>query len=121
MNNTLLTETVSNGSSDGEICVNIENRTIYPYEKLYLVQSDSGSYRVVNQFTYSSNFAFPQFLANKDAIPSGANYAETRLVTSVKDTLPLSSGGTQQFDFYNTFLAANLNVRVARPAVSTVG
>jgi len=120
MNNTLLSETVLNGSSDGEICVNIENRTIYPYEKLYLVQNDTGSYKVVNQFNYTPGMSYPQFRANKDVIPVWDSYAETRLVTSVKDTLPLSSGGTQQFDFYDTFLAGNLNVRVARPAVSTV-
>ncbi len=55
----------------------------------------------------------PTFLSNKNAIPSGVAYGSGVLTTSVKD-----NNGIMH---YASYFAAKLKVRVAKPAVTTVG
>lgn len=52
------------------------------------------------------------FTADKAGIPTGKDYGSAVLKTSIK------VGGR---DYYNAYFAADLNVRVARPAIVTTG
>ena len=82
--------------ASGEFCADIQNDMIYAYEKVTL--DDYG--------------ITPVYTGNKEWIPSSKSYGEARLKTSIK------KDGTS---YYNSYLVADLDVRVAKPAITTVG
>lgn len=95
----------ANGDSSlkgSEACISLKDGNssstdgvIYPYETITMPASK------VTAFT-----------ADKAGIPTGKDYGSAVLKTSIK------VGGR---DYYNAYFAADLNVRVARPAIVTTG
>ena len=84
---------ITSNYPNNEYCIDIGNDIIYAYEKIELPN-------------------YPEFKSNKDAIPNGKAYGSGVITTSVKD------GGRE---YYNAYFAGDLNVRVAKPAVTTIG
>lgn len=74
-------------------CINIWNDIIYAHERIEMP-------------------SYYEFKSNKNAIPSGQAYGSGVITTSVK------KGNTY---YYNAYFAWDLNVRVAKPAVTTIG
>ncbi|MCH8518969.1 hypothetical protein LAT59_04375, partial [Candidatus Gracilibacteria bacterium] len=116
---------INDGSlTNQEICVDIEGRKIYPYEEIFIVRQGN-NYVVRNQYsniTRDDQGIYPVFLGDKDGIPASArDYGTANVRTSVYSRIQNNQGNLQSFSFYHTFLSGNVNVRVARPAVSTVG
>ena len=56
--------------------------------------------------------SYYEFKSNKNAIPSEQAYGSGVITTSVKKG---------NIYYYNAYFAGDLNVRVAKPAVTTIG
>jgi len=101
--------------TDGEFCASLENKIIYAYETIYLVKKGNG-YVVQGRYPNppsSENAAlYPVFTANKAGIPAGSSYGANVISTTVKKG---------PIDYYSAYFAGKLNVRVAKPAVTTIG
>ena len=95
---------------------------LYGYNKLFIVKDTiDGTFKAVsaNQvLADSSRYTYPDFISNKDFIPAGQSYGEAVITTSIKDDI--DNNGTLD-DLYSAYFAADLNVRVAKPAVVTIG
>jgi len=103
-----------------EICVGISNKILYGYEKLFLAKNvNTGNYEVVSNGTLmDGNYVYPAFESDKAWIPSNKDFGEATLVTSIKDDID-RDGNVD--DLYTAYFAANLDVRVAKPSIATVG
>jgi len=106
--------------ADNELCVDISNKMLYGYEKLFIAKNmNTGGYEAVSQGTLMSwNYGYPEFVSNKDAIPANADFGSATLTTSIKDDID-RNGSID--DLYNAYFAAKLDVRVAKPSIATIG
>lgn len=74
---------------------------------------EGAGYKLVSQSgNQDDKGRYPVFTSNKDAIPTGKAYGSGVITTSVKD---------DGRSYYNAYFAGDLNVRVAKPAVTTIG
>jgi len=87
--------------SDAKNCIDLGNEMIYAYERI-----EFADYNV-----------FPNFTGNK-AWVSGVNYGDAILTTSLEDDI---DGNGVIDELYEAYFAADLNIRVAKPAVVSVG
>lgn len=103
-----------------EICVNMRNKVLYGYETLFIAQhKDRSYYEAVGRGQIESgDFKYPDFMSNKDAIPSLADFGQAVLTTSIKHDI--DDNGTIDI-LYDAYFAADLDVRVAKPSIATIG
>ncbi len=94
---TVLTSSENDGGVDGQSCINIGNNMIYPYETIYF-----SDYKTTT----------PNYIWEKSGIPGNKSYGKAKLTTSIID---------DGVSYYNSYLSADLNVRVAKPTISTIG
>lgn len=111
-----------NKASGNEICIDLQNRMLYGYNKLFIVKDTSdGVYKAVSDnqvISDTARYVYPEFISNKNAIPAGQSYGSAKITTSIKDDID-NNGSIEEL--YNAYFAADLNVRVAKPAVVTIG
>ena len=100
--------------------MNLANKMLYGYEKLYIVKNASGNYEARGQYTLPSVTdlsSYPLFASDKDGIPTGRDFGEATITTSIKDDI--DDNGTLD-NLYNAYFAADLDVRVSKPAIVTL-
>jgi uncharacterized repeat protein (TIGR01451 family) len=87
---------LKSGNASGEYCTpNISNDVIYAYETI----------------TLADYAVYPNYRWNKDWV-SGTNFGDATLTASVK------SNGVE---YYNAYFAQKADIRIAKPAVVTIG
>jgi hypothetical protein len=98
----------------------MRNKILYGYEKLFIAQhKDRNYYEAVGRGAIATgDYRYPDFMSNKDAIPSGADFGRATLTTSIKHDI--DKNGVID-ELYEAYFAADLNVRVARPSIATIG
>ncbi len=112
--------------SNKEVCVELEGRTLFAYEYYYMIEEKVGSVwsapKVVTQYILNDLIAAnkarpPQFIGDKFGIGT-RDYGQGKIVTTVANELPGVISGLNPYSYY---FAGELDVRVAKPSISTVG
>lgn len=112
--------------SNKETCVSIDGETLFGYERYYMAEERVGSTwsapKVVTQYVLNDLIAAgkarpPQFIWNKNGI-GNRDFGKGEIVTTVANELPGVISGLNPYKYY---FAADYNVKVAKPSISTVG
>ncbi len=112
--------------SNNEICISLSNRMLYGYEKFVIAQKKSDNSYVAlsgheidrDQISANPVYKYPDFMSNKDAIHANKDYWQAILTTSMKHDI--DRNGTID-ELYSAYFAADLDVRVAKPSIATIG
>jgi len=104
-----------------EICIEVQNEILYGWEDLYMIQERVGaswvdkvvtSYRL-NDLIATDSVRYPRFEWDKEGIWA-RDFGEGKVVIAYK------MRPTDLYQ-YNTYFAAHLDIKVAKPTISTVG
>jgi len=111
---------------NNEACVDISHKMLYGFEKFVIAQRVSnGAYVALSghqidddQLLTNPQYTYPDFMSDKDEIPDNADFGQAVLTTTMKHDI--DRNGTID-DLYSAYFAADLNVRVAKPSIATIG